>query len=60
MSVKLATQVISKSTSAAMKTAVQCGQLPKNAEETVTFLLEMNNLFDAMNSRCQFDPNPYR
>lgn len=60
MSVKLAAQVMSHTTSAAMKTAVECGQLDNKAMETVTFFQTMNDLFDAMNSRTKFSLNPNR
>lgn len=60
MSVKLATQVFSHSVSSAMRTAVDMGQLPPEAEETAVFIAKLNNVFDAMNSKRRFDVNPYR
>lgn len=60
MSVKLAAQVMSHTTAAAMKTAIECGQISEDAKGTASFLENMNHLFDAMNSRRQFTTNGYR
>lgn len=60
MSVKLATQVFSQTVSAAMRTAVETGQLPSPALDTAYFLERMNNMFDTMNSSAKFSPNPYK
>lgn len=43
-----------------MKTAVESSQLPPEAEQTAAFLLEVNNIFDSMNSRTQFNVNSRR
>lgn len=58
MSVKLATQVFSQTVSAAMRTAVGTGELPSSALDTAYFLERMNNMFDTMNSKTKFSPNP--
>lgn len=60
MSVKLATQVFSLTTSAAMRTAVETGELPSSALDTAYFLERINNVFDVMNSKSKFNPNPFR
>lgn len=60
MSVKLATQVFSLTTSAAMRTAVETGELPSSALDTAYFLERINNIFDVMNSKNKFHPNPYK
>lgn len=59
MRVKLATQVFSKTFYAAMYTCIHTKELlSKTANNTANFLLNMNNLFDNLNSRTQFSPNP--
>jgi len=52
--------VFSNSVSAAMMTAVKTSQLPAEAEQTARFVKELNDMFDCLNSRVQFDPNPLR
>lgn len=61
MSVRLATQIFSNSVAAAVKTCSQTGELKsETANATADFVLVVNNMFHALNSRHQFDTNPYR
>lgn len=61
MSCKLAIQIFSNSVSAAIKTCLQTGELiSETAKDTAEFLLEINNTFDACNSKHLYDNNPYR
>ncbi|XP_054289856.1 uncharacterized protein LOC129005088 [Macrosteles quadrilineatus] len=60
MKVKLATQVFSHSVTAAMQTAVGTGQLPADAVNTATFIGRLNDIFDCLNSKVQFDANPLK
>lgn len=61
MKVKLATQVLSKSVSAAIQTAIQSGELKNDtAQHTAHFVNLCNDLFDCLNSKNKFDRNPYR
>ncbi|KAL4083018.1 hypothetical protein QTP88_028348 [Uroleucon formosanum] len=61
MSCKLALQIFSNSVSAAIKTCLQTGELKsKTTKDTADFLLEINNTFDACNSKHLYDKNPYR
>lgn len=58
MSCKLALQIFSNSTSAAIKTCVRTGELKSiTAMDTANFVLEINNTFDACNSKCLYDIN---
>lgn len=51
MNVKLATQLLSHSVAAAIKTASRTGELKSSTSENTSFFIEtMNNLFDALNS----------
>lgn len=60
MSVKLAAQLLSNSTAAALKVAVRSGELSSiTAENTAYFVETMNNLFDALNSTQFRSVNPY-
>lgn len=59
MSVSLAAQVFSHTTSAALKTAVSTGQLQtETATNTANFVSKINSIFDSMNSRTRFSKNP--
>lgn len=59
MRVKLATQGFSKTFYAAMYTCIQTKELQSTTcENTANFLLDINNLFDNLNSKRQFSPNP--
>lgn len=61
MTVSYATQIFSNSVAAAIKTAKQSGQLnSETAINTADFVKMVNNLFDTLNSKKRFDPNPYR
>lgn len=61
MSCKLALQVFSNTVSAAIKTAMDTGELVSNtAQDTANFFLQLNNLFDVLNSKHLKDKNPYR
>ncbi|CAI6371260.1 unnamed protein product [Macrosiphum euphorbiae] len=61
MNCKLAIQVFSHTVSAAIKTCVGTNQLiSPTALDTADFFLEMNNLFDALNSKNLYDKNPNR
>ena len=51
MKVSLATQVLSHSTAAAIKTYVHFGKLDKFALQTATFVEKIDRLFDILNSR---------
>ena len=54
MRVCLASQILSHSCSAAIKTYVEFNQLEKSAIQTADFLESVNNMFDLLNSRnCQ-------
>lgn len=58
MSCKLALQIFSNSTSAAIKTCIHTGELQsKTAMDTANFVLEINNTFDACNSKNLYDVN---
>lgn len=59
MRVKLATQVFNKTFSAVMNTCIHTKDLrSETADNTANSLLNMNNLFDHLNSRTHFSPNP--
>ena len=60
MKVKLATQVLSHSVSAALKTYEACNALPSSAKETGQFCSRMNNIFDILNSNTQESPCPMK
>lgn len=62
MSCKLvALQIFSITVSAAIKTYLQAGQLKsKTSTDTADFLLEINNTFDACNSKNLYDVNQNR
>jgi len=61
MNCKLAIQVFSHTVSAAIKTCVGTNQLiSPTALDTADSFLEMNNLFDALNSKNLYDRNPNR
>lgn len=61
MSCKLALQIFSNNVSSAIKTSIITGQLKsKTAKDTADFLLEMNNTFDACNSKNLYDINRNR
>lgn len=61
MSVKLATQIFSKSVSAAINTCIQTGELKsKTAKDTAEFIAQMNDTFDCLNSKNLYDKNPNR
>jgi len=61
MSCKLALQVFSNTISAAMKTAIETGELVSStAQGTTNFFLQLNNLFYVLNSKHLYDKTPYR
>ncbi|CAH1731462.1 unnamed protein product [Aphis gossypii] len=61
MSCKLALQVFSNTVSAAIKTAIETGELiSSTAQDTANFFLQLNNLFDVLNSKNLYDKNPYK
>ena len=61
MSCKLALQIFSHSVAKAIKTAHDTKELKSDtALDTSSFISMMNSLFDTLNSRCLYDPNPYR
>lgn len=52
MNVKLATQLLSHSVAAAIKTASRTGELVSVTLDNTTYFIEtMNNLFDSTNSK---------
>lgn len=58
---KLAIQIFSKSVSAAIKTCIETEQLKlKTANDTADFLLQINNTFNACNSKNVYDVNQNR
>ena len=58
MSCKLALQIFSNSTSAAIKTCIDTGELKSlTAMNTADFVLEINNTFDACNSKDLYNLN---
>lgn len=60
MSCKLALQIFSNSVSGAIKTCLETGELKsKTAKDTADFLLEINNTFDACNSKHLNGKNIY-
>lgn len=60
MSVRLAAQVFSHSVAAALRTAIEVGDISADARKTADFIGHMNRLFDNLNSRIANDRNPYR
>lgn len=61
MRVKLASQLLSNSMSATIRTCIQTGQLQSNtSSNTADFIEFINNLFDCLNSRSLYSNNPYR
>lgn len=61
MSCKLPLQVFSNTVSAAIKTAMETGELVSHtAQDTTNFFLQLNNQFDVLNSKHLKDKNPYR
>lgn len=61
MRVKLAAQVFSHSVSSVIFTCLATGQLnTPTAKYTSTFFNQVNNVFDCLNSKSAYDPNPYR
>lgn len=61
MRVKFAAQVFSNSVFAAILTCFATGQLKsETAMDTATFIRNINNIFDCLNSRILRDCNPYR
>lgn len=61
MRVKLASQLLSSSMAAAIRTCVATGQIcSKTALDTADFVQFMNNLFDCLNSRSLYNCNPYK
>lgn len=61
MRVKYAAQVFSHSVAAAIKTASAIKQINSNTSlDTADFIENINNIFDALNSRIVNDPNPSR
>lgn len=58
MSCKLALQIFSNSTAAAIRTCIDTGELKSlTAVNTADFVLEINNTFDACNSKNLYDLN---
>lgn len=60
MKVKLASQILSHSMSAAMKTLIANKLLPPHAVPTQVFCAKMNRLFDILNSVTFTSKTPYR
>lgn len=61
MSCKLAIQLLSKSVSAAIKTCIATGQLKSNAAlDTTNCINNINNMFNSVNRKDLFNPNPNR
>lgn len=60
MKVKLATQVLSNSVSAAIDFSVAKNLLPPAASATSTYLKKFNDLFDILNSSSSKDKNPLK
>lgn len=61
MNVKLAIQIFSHSVASAIKTCIETNELQSDTAENTAYFIElMNNLFDTLNSRIQFSPNPYK
>lgn len=59
MKLKLAKQVFSHSVGAAMNTALRTKELVSpTAANTAEFILLINDLFDALNSKTKYDKNP--
>jgi hypothetical protein len=56
MKVKYATQILSKTVSDAIKTAVEYKELPPDALGTSELLIDANNLFDVFNSSSKNTP----
>ena len=50
MKVKLATQILSRTVAAGMSTLIEYGELSKKAKCTIEFLININDLFDLLNS----------
>lgn len=60
MSCSLALQLFSNSMAAAIKTCVSIGQIgQKEGLDTAEFILNLNNIFDALNSKRLFAKNPF-
>jgi len=55
MKVSYASQVLSGTVAAAMKTCIHGGTLPPTAETTSIFIDYMDKLFDILNSKKKFD-----
>lgn len=60
MKCKLALQLFSKTFAMAIQTAAVTGQLQStSAMDTALFFLQLNNMFDILNSKCLYSSNPY-
>lgn len=60
MSCNLALQIFSNTMAAAIKTCVEIGHLNREVgSDTAEFIEDMNNLFDALNSKRLFTNNPF-
>lgn len=60
MKCSLALQIFSNSVAAAIRTAIETGQLQDpEARNTSDFIADLNNLFDSLNSKRLFTTNPY-
>uniref|UniRef100_A0A1Y1L874 Transposable element P transposase n=1 Tax=Photinus pyralis TaxID=7054 RepID=A0A1Y1L874_PHOPY len=61
MRVKFAVQIFPHTVAAAIKSAQEIGQLRSTTSfATATFIENINNIFDALNSRVLRDANPYK
>ena len=60
MKVKLATQVLSHSVSAAIKTYEACNDLNNDSLGTAEFCTMMNDIFDVLNSNTLLSPCPLK
>lgn len=54
MSVHLAAQMFRHSTTASIRTAIECKQMPEDAKYTACFINKIDKLFDALNCKYAF------
>lgn len=60
LNVRYAAQVLSYSVAAGMSSEIELGILPAEAQETVDFIVKVDQLFDVLNSSKVSDPNKYK
>lgn len=61
LSCKLALQIFSRTVAATISTCIASGQLTSSsAKSTANFILEMDHIFDVLNSRTLYSSNPYQ